>query len=115
MMKVAVALGATALLLAACGQSEPTPVGETEGPIVAAPEGPMNPAVDAMSTGQNEALTPGASSFTSVQAREAIEKAGYTNVGELSQDAQGVWSAPATREGAQHTVAVDYKGVVTTR
>jgi ABC-type oligopeptide transport system substrate-binding subunit len=115
MLKIGLALGATTLLLAACGQPETTTTtGETDGPIVAAPESPMNPAVNTDGT-QTGGPTPGASSFTSVQAREAIEKAGYTDVGELSQDAQGVWSAPAMREGAQATVSVDYKGEVTAR
>jgi len=115
MRKTVIALGATALLLAACGQSDAPPTGETEGPIVSVPESPMNPPVDAADTSQNSALTPGASSFTSTQAREAIEKQGYTDVGELTQNDQGIWSATATRNGAQTTVSVDYKGVVSAR
>lgn len=108
-----IALGATTLLLAACGQSD-APAGEEGGPIVAAPESPMNPAVDTEDT-QGGTLAPGASSFTSTQAREAIEGQGYTGIGELTQDAQGVWSAPATKDGAQATVSVDYQGNVTAR
>ncbi len=115
MLKLGIALGATTLLLAACGQSETTQTGETEGPVVAAPEAPMNPPVDTAQTSQTEALTPGASSFTSTQAKEAIEKQGYSNVGELTQNDQGVWSATATRDGTQSTVSVDYKGVVSAR
>ena len=64
-------------------------------------------------TSQTETLTPGANSFTEGQAREAIEKQGYTNVGPLTQDAQGIWKGSATRNGASATVSVDYKGVVT--
>jgi len=115
MRNTLVALGATTLLLAACGQAD-TPAGEESGgPVVAAPEGPMNPAVDTTGTAQGAPMAPGASSFTSTQAREAIEGQGYTNVGEITQDAQGVWSATATKDGTQSTVSVDYQGNVTAR
>lgn len=114
MRNTLIALGATTLLLAACGQAD-TPAGEENGPIVAAPEGPMNPAVDTATTSPDGAMAPGASSFTSTQAREAIEGQGYTNVGEMTQDAQGVWSATATKDGAQSMVSVDYRGEVTAR
>ncbi|MFN3669830.1 MAG: hypothetical protein ACK4VY_11010 [Brevundimonas sp.] len=115
MRNTLIALGATTLLLAACGQSDAPATGETEGPVVSAPEAPMNPAVDTTDTGQQGTLTPGASSFTSTQAREAIEGQGYTDIGALTQDAQGIWSAPATKDGTQSTVSVDYQGVVTAR
>jgi ABC-type glycerol-3-phosphate transport system substrate-binding protein len=114
MRNTLIALGATTLLLAACGQAD-TPADQESGPVVSAPESPMNPAVDTADTTQDRALTPGASSFTSTQAREAIEGQGYTNVGEMTQDAQGIWSAPATKDGARTTVSVDYQGVVTAR
>lgn len=114
MQRTIIALGATALLLAACGQPDAPVNEESGGPIVSAPESPMNPAVDT-SDNRGGVLTPGASSFTSTQARQAIEGRGYTNVGDLTQDAQGVWSATATKDGAQTTVSVDYQGVVTAR
>jgi ABC-type glycerol-3-phosphate transport system substrate-binding protein len=114
MRNTLIALGATTLLLAACGQAD-TPAGQESGPVVAAPESPMNPAIDTADTAQTGTLTPGASSFTSTQARQAIEGQGYTNVGEMTQDAQGIWSAPATKDGVQTTVSVDYQGVVTAR
>jgi len=115
MRNTLIALGATTLLLAACGQADAPTTEERGGPIVSAPESPMNPAVDTADTSQDRALTPGASSFTSTQAREAIEGQGYTNVGEMTQDAQGIWSATATKDGVQATVSVDYQGVVTAR
>jgi hypothetical protein len=115
MRNTLIALGATTLLLAACGQAD-TPTGDDSGgPIVAAPEGPMNAAVDTSDTAPGAAMAPGASSFTSTQAREAIEGQGYTDVGEMTQDSQGVWSATATKDGAQRTVSVDYRGEVTAR
>jgi hypothetical protein len=113
MIKPIIALAATAAFLAACGSNEET--GPVEGPAVAASEAPRNEAVDTTEGAQDAALTPGANSFTEAQAREAIEKQGYTAVGTLSQDTNGIWSATATREGAEATVSVDYKGVVTAR
>ena len=111
MIKPIFALAAAGALLAACGDNEPT--GPVEGPAVSASEAPRNPAVDTADTSQKGALTPGANSFTEGQAREAIEKQGYTEVGALTQNENGIWSAPAMRAGAATTVSVDYKGVVT--
>jgi hypothetical protein len=111
-MKPIFALAAAGALLAACGNnSEPT--GPVDGPAVSTSETPRNPAVDTVETSQQGALTPGANSFTEAQARKAIEKQGYTGIGPLTQNDNGVWSASATRNGAQATVSVDYKGVVT--
>ena len=56
--------------------------------------------------------TAGANSFTENQARGAIEKAGYSNVSALMQNEQGVWTGKGTRNGAETTVSVDYKGAV---
>ena len=106
-----VAVSATALLLAACGQ--PAEADRTEGPVVSAPEAPANAAVDTTPTTGETAQTPGASSFTEAQARGAMENAGYTNVGSLTQNEQGIWSGKATKGGAETTVSVDYKGAIT--
>lgn len=111
MIKPILALAATAAILAACGKGEPT--GPVEGPAVSTSESPRNPAVDTADTSQKGTLTPGANSFTEAQARQAIEKQGYTGIGPLTQNENGIWSASATREGAAATVSVDYKGVVT--
>lgn len=114
MIRPIFAVLATGSLLAACGNSgEPT--GPVEGPAVSTSEAPRNPAVNMGEASQPEALTPGANSFTEAQAREAIEKQGYSAIGPLTQNENGIWSAQATREGAQTTVSVDYKGVVTTQ
>lgn len=110
MTRAIYALAATALLLAACGDKT-ADEGRVEGPVVSESEAPRNPAVDA-AAGTETALTPGASSFTEAQARSAMEKQGYVVTGPLSQDAQGIWSAMATRDGAEARVSVDYKGAV---
>ncbi|MND66413.1 hypothetical protein D3C77_426870 [compost metagenome] len=111
MTRVMFALAAGAALLASCGD-QGRDEGRVEGPVVSSSEQPRNPAVDANDAMTSEALTPGANSFTEGQAREAIQKQGYTDIGPLSQDAQGIWSASATKDGRQTKVSVDYKGVV---
>lgn len=110
MTRAIIALGATVFLLAACGDNK-ADEGRVEGPVISGSEAPRNPAVDT-TPGGDATLTPGANSFTEAQARSAIEKQGYTVVGLLSQNAQGVWSSMATRDGAEARVSVDYKGAV---
>jgi hypothetical protein len=112
MMKTLVTLVAAAGLLAACGGGDKAGADRTEGPVVSASEAPRNDAVDTTPTTGETAQTPGANSFTEAQARSAIEGAGYTAVGALTQDAQGVWQGKATKGGAETTVSVDYKGAV---
>lgn len=99
-----------AALLAACSQGEPN---NAEGPAVSAPEGPMNTPVDTTPTTGETAQTPGANSFTEAQARGAMENAGYSEIGALTQNAQGQWQAEGTKGGTKATVSVDYKGAVT--
>lgn len=113
MLKTIFATSAVALLLGACGNADQTQA-PVEGPMVSRAESPMNPAIDTQDMSSGTPLTAGASSFTESQAREAIEKQGYVVSGPMTQDAQGIWMAQASRAGgAPTTVSVDYKGVVT--
>jgi len=52
----------------------------------------------------------GALSATAVKSK--IEASGYTNVTGLKQDADGGWSAKASKGGQQVAVSVDSKGMV---
>src|SRR5689334_7231761 len=97
---------ASVALLVACGPA-PAPNtatnvaqgDRTEGPVVAASEEPRNPAVDTTPTTGDGGQTPGANSFTEAQARGAIESAGYSEVGSLTQNEQGLWQGVAHKEG----------------
>lgn len=114
MTKTLVSLAATAALLAACGDGGGEAKSDaTTGPVVSSSEEPRNDAVDTTPTTGDQGQTPGANSFTQDQAKGAIESAGYTNVGALTQNEQGLWQGPATKDGAQVNVSVDYKGAVT--
>jgi hypothetical protein len=55
---------------------------------------------------------PGANSFTENQVRERLTNAGFSSVGELRKDDQGIWRGAAMRNGAHVNVAVDYRGNV---
>lgn len=114
MIRSTLVLAAAGALLAACGSGEES-TEAVEGPAVSTSEAPRNPAVDVEATSQETPMTPGANSFTEGQAREAIQKQGYSDVGPLTQNDAGIWSATASRDGTQTAVSVDYKGVVTTQ
>ena len=111
MLKAALAVSATAVLLTACGNNEPADA-PVEGPAVSSAEAPMNPAVDTRDTSEQAALTPGANSFTEGQAKSAIEKAGYGNVTELKKDDNGVWRGKASKSGVTSSISVDFQGNV---
>ena len=117
MRMTSLTVAGAAALLAACGgnggESKQAEGDTTQGPVVSSAEEPRNPAVDTSPTTGDTGQTPGANSFTAGQARGAIESAGYTNVGALTQNEQGVWQGTATKDGAQAQVSVDYKGAVT--
>jgi hypothetical protein len=115
MIKPMMTLVAAAALLAACGpKSEKTEPARTEGPVVSTSQEPRNEAVDTAPTTGETGPTPGASSYTEAQAKSAIETAGYTGVGPLTQNANGLWQGKAIKDGQAVSVSVDYKGAVTT-
>lgn len=113
MLRTILAVAATSVALTACGNNDRADA-PVEGPAVSTAEAPANPAIDAQETSEKATLTPGANSFTEGQAREAIEKQGYTVSGPLTQDDKGIWKGQGSKSGgAATTVSVDYKGVVT--
>jgi hypothetical protein len=57
-------------------------------------------------------LQPGKNSFTEGQAKSRIQAAGFTNVGTLIMDEQGIWRASANKGAMKVTVGLDYQGTV---
>ena len=100
-MRSLVAVAALAATLGAC-----QPDSDKTNPAVATDE----------STTEKMAGAPamGANSFTQEQARERAVTAGYTDVGALTQAADGTWQGSGMKDGASVTVIVDYQGNVTT-
>jgi hypothetical protein len=74
-------------------------------PIRAPPEPPGLGAAD-------DALKPGASSFTEEQARRRIGDRGYTNIGQLHKDENSIWQTEAAKDGRRVWVGLDYRGNV---
>jgi hypothetical protein len=56
---------------------------------------------------------PGANSFTEGQAKSRLEANGYSQVGPLTKDSDGVWRGNAMHAGAKVNVTVDYRGNIT--
>ena len=52
----------------------------------------------------------GANSFTETQVKDRIEAAGYTQVGALLKDQDGIWRATAMKGGVAVRIALDFKG-----
>jgi hypothetical protein len=52
----------------------------------------------------------GKNSFTESQAKDRLEKHGYTAVSGLKKDDQSVWRGTAMKDGKSVNVAVDYQG-----
>lgn len=73
-----------------------------------------NPAVKDSAPRSVTAPANGSNSFTEEQARNRLAKAGYS-VSSLAKNADGAWTGSATKGGKSVTVALDYKGNVTTR
>jgi len=48
----------------------------------------------------------------SLEAKSKIEDAGYTNVGELKKDDNGIWRGKASKGGSSTNVSVDFQGNV---
>jgi len=60
-------------------------------------------------------LARGKNSFTMGQAKARLQRAGYSHVGQLAQDSDGLWQARAMRHGKWVNAALDYKGNVSAR
>ena len=110
---IAAAAFAAAALSACSPQTDASGKSTPEGPAASTSETPRNEAIDTAPTAGETGPTPGANSYTESQARSAIESAGYTGVGALTQNTNGLWQGKAMKDGAEVSVSVDYKGAVT--
>ena len=85
------------------------------GAVGAQQAGSHNPAVKDSHPHAMAAPAKGRNSFTEGQARKRLAKAGYTGVGALTKDANGVWMGTAMKGGQQANIGLDYKGNITVR
>ena len=77
----------------------------------AAASGNTNQAV-ATTAANAPAPAKGANSFTMGEAKSRLEKNGFSNVGDLTKDDNGVWRGNAQKGSTTTTVWLDYKGNV---
>ena len=54
----------------------------------------------------------GANSFTAAQAKDRMEKAGFTQASNIEKDDSGIWPASAMHGGKQVSIALDFRGNV---
>lgn len=73
---------------------------------------PTPPAIATGTGDSNTTAAPvaGKNSFTEGEARDRLEKHGYTAVSGLMKDDQSIWRGTATKDGKSVAVAVDYQG-----
>ena len=76
-----------------------------------AQSGPNNSAINSDQKNSDKPVA-GRNSFTEGQAKSKIEDAGYSNVGELKKDHNGVWRGKANKGGSPINVSVDFQGNV---
>ena len=89
----------TALMIAAGASAQNPP----------AQSGPNNNAINSDQKNSDKPVA-GRNSFTESQAKSRIEDAGYSNVGELKKDDNGVWRGKASKGGSATNVSVDFQG-----
>lgn len=94
----------------ATGMDTTTGANTTTGTTMDTDADSSTPAVATPETTNSAAPVAGANSFTEDQARSRITDAGYTDVGPLTKDDSGIWRTTAKKDGASHSVALDYQG-----
>jgi hypothetical protein len=106
LIATAVLLGLSAGAVSAQTQPATTPAAPAPVAVPSANAGPditnANPA----------APVAGANSFTQHQAKRRLRANGFSTIGPLAKDANGVWRGAATKDAAVRAVAVDYQGNV---
>jgi hypothetical protein len=77
-----------------------------------AAQAPQNPAVRTNDNNTSAMPVKGANSFTQGEAKSRIEKQGFTQIGTLQKDQNGVWRGTAYKDGKPMQVSLDYQGNV---
>jgi hypothetical protein len=116
-MNMRISLLAGACLLAGfAAQAADAPTGRASAGTTATPTAiPALRPIEAEEAAPTQIPAKGANSFTDDQARQRIQDHGYTVVGNLLKDGNGVWHAEVTKGESKTTtmVALDFKGTLT--
>ena len=103
MRKLLLTVAIVAIAIPAMAQQPSSPSNRNANtPAVNTPNSPPNPG----------APVAGANSFTEGQAKSRIEAHGFSSVGQLKKDRDGVWRGTATQSGKSVKVSVDFQGNV---
>jgi hypothetical protein len=106
-MKHSVIAGIGIALLATTAWAQTAPTNSsTTPPAIATNKGESN---------TTAAPVPGSNSFTESEARNRLEKFGYTNVSDLKKDDKSIWHGKATKDGKSMDVSLDYQGNITSQ
>jgi hypothetical protein len=76
---------------------------------------PSMPAIANPDKNNEGAPARGANSFTERQAKARIQAAGYSNIGGLTKDKDGIWRGKGAKGGTIRNVTLDYQGNVVAR
>lgn len=72
--------------------------------------GSINPSVVTPDDSNANAPVPGENSFTESQVRARLAEAGYTGIGYLALDSDGVWRTTAMKKDTLVSLGFDYRG-----
>lgn len=72
--------------------------------------GSIAPPVVAPDDSNSNAPVPGENSFTESQVRARLAEAGYTGIGSLRLDSDGVWRTTAIKKDTLVSLGLDYQG-----
>jgi len=72
--------------------------------------GSINPPAGTSDDGNATAPVPSENSFTESQVRERLAEAGYTGIGSLMLDSDGVWRTTAIKEDTLVSLGLDQQG-----
>ena len=95
------ALVSAAIIGSGAALAQSPPSSSTTPPAIATTKGDSN---------TTAAPVAGKNSFTEGEARDRLEKHGYSAVNGLTKDDQSIWRGTATKDGKTVAVAVDYQG-----
>jgi hypothetical protein len=79
------------------------------------PSVPTMPMIASATVTNPHAPVSGSNSFTSTQVRARLTEAGYSNIGKLRKNNNGVWYGNATQNGVTKVVYFDYQGNITSK
>jgi len=82
-------------------------------PVPASAADSTTPAVNTSRENNPAAPVAGENSFTESQVRERLQDAGYSDIGPLSLDAQGIWRTTGKKDSVTKKLAFDFQGNIT--